>query len=443
MGEECDDGNTASGDACSSSCLAEVCGNSRLDGNEECDDGNTAAGDGCSQLCRREFCGDGSLTPAPVPTAATLIWTASGCQPEGQGQVRLSVNGREVLSGSLDNTCSCDMTVREITTTNPQVLSAFSPSGQNFLLFEITGIGSSNSLRGWATLRLSGVPLREVVIFDSGQAGDAEARRGALCASGEAEYVFGDSVRGAIAPPWGPEECDDGNAIPGDGCSDTCQLGGCGDGRRTPDEECDDGNTDNGDGCSAACLIEGCSFCNPQTGECGSKQDGFACGDGNACTLQDACQQGFCVGSSTTTCAPPTACQQPGVCDPQSGACTFTPRPNGVSCSDGNACTRSDSCQAGACVGANPVVCVASDACHDAETCNPTTGQCPQVAKPEGATCNDQDPLHPERPLPAGRLPRARPGGLQHQRRLSGAAGHLRAAAGLPVSRSLRRDVLR
>jgi cysteine-rich repeat protein len=56
--EECDDGNTASGDACSADCLAEVCGNLRVDFGEECDDGNTADGDGCDAACLFE-CGNG------------------------------------------------------------------------------------------------------------------------------------------------------------------------------------------------------------------------------------------------------------------------------------------------------------------------------------------------------------------------------------------------
>ena len=72
--EKCDDGNTASGDGCSADCSAveegyecppaggactkanpepkdAVCGNGTLEGDENCDDGNTASGDGCSADC--------------------------------------------------------------------------------------------------------------------------------------------------------------------------------------------------------------------------------------------------------------------------------------------------------------------------------------------------------------------------------------------------------
>jgi cysteine-rich repeat protein len=62
-GESCDDGDTESGDGCSDICLIEsgtpsgsdvgvsVCGNSIVESGEDCDDGNTSAGDGCSSIC--------------------------------------------------------------------------------------------------------------------------------------------------------------------------------------------------------------------------------------------------------------------------------------------------------------------------------------------------------------------------------------------------------
>jgi fibro-slime domain-containing protein len=63
----------------------------------------------------------------------------------------------------------------------------------------------------------------------------------------------------------GAESCDDGNTVPLDGCSATCQAepdcsagvctSDCGDGL-VIDEECDDGNALDGDGCSSACLRE-------------------------------------------------------------------------------------------------------------------------------------------------------------------------------------------
>jgi len=62
----------------------------------------------------------------------------------------------------------------------------------------------------------------------------------------------------------GIEECDDGNVIPGDGCSERCQIERvmvaaapvCGDGILTVGEQCDDGNSVSGDGCDDFCRRE-------------------------------------------------------------------------------------------------------------------------------------------------------------------------------------------
>ncbi len=57
------------------------------------------------------------------------------------------------------------------------------------------------------------------------------------------------------------EQCDDGNRVSCDGCSNLCQVelgGDCGDGlvASVCGETCDDGNPLGGDGCSAQCLLE-------------------------------------------------------------------------------------------------------------------------------------------------------------------------------------------
>jgi cysteine-rich repeat protein len=56
--ETCDDGNTAGGDGCSSTCQHEYCGDGEPGPHEQCDDGNTVDGDGCNATCEREYCGD-------------------------------------------------------------------------------------------------------------------------------------------------------------------------------------------------------------------------------------------------------------------------------------------------------------------------------------------------------------------------------------------------
>ena len=52
------------------------------------------------------------------------------------------------------------------------------------------------------------------------------------------------------------EQCDDGNAISGDGCHN-CKLEYCGNGVIDLNwEVCDDGNNTNGDGCNAGCTSD-------------------------------------------------------------------------------------------------------------------------------------------------------------------------------------------
>jgi hypothetical protein len=70
---------------------------------------------------------------------------------------------------------------------------------------------------------------------------------------------------------------------------------------------------------------------------------------------------------------------------------TLTILADGSSCSDGNACTQTDTCQSGTCAGANPVICTASDPCHAVGLCDPGTGVCSNPAAPDGTACNDGD----------------------------------------------------
>jgi hypothetical protein len=54
------------------------------------------------------------------------------------------------------------------------------------------------------------------------------------------------------------------------------------------------------------------------------------------------------------------------------GVCTYTNMANGTSCSDGNLCTVSDTCQAGVCAG-SPKLCFTTNGCERI-ACDPTTG---------------------------------------------------------------------
>ena len=95
--EECDDGNTANGDGCSSTCKKEasstptspICGNKIVETGEGCDDGNTVSGDGCSSSCQVEqsqpvqtdpVCGNGIVESGEDCDDGNLIY-GDGCSP--------------------------------------------------------------------------------------------------------------------------------------------------------------------------------------------------------------------------------------------------------------------------------------------------------------------------------------------------------------------------
>jgi cysteine-rich repeat protein len=89
----------------------------------------------------------------------------------------------------------------------------------------------------------------------------------------------------------GPELCDDGNLVDGDGCAANCEsvdpqyscakagacvfYAVCGNATIEANEGCDDGNQVSGDGCSPACVVERDWVCGPM-----GCQRSVRCGDG-------------------------------------------------------------------------------------------------------------------------------------------------------------------
>jgi hypothetical protein len=63
------------------------------------------------------------------------------------------------------------------------------------------------------------------------------------------------------------------------------------------------------------------------------------------------------------------------------------PKADGTGCNDMNACTQTDTCQAGVCTGSNPVICTALDECHDVGVCDTSTGVCSNPQKADNTLC--------------------------------------------------------
>jgi hypothetical protein len=145
--------------------------------------------------------------------------------------------------------------------------------------------------------------------------------------------------------------------------------------------------------CTALDDCHNVGTCNSSTGICSNPQkpNGSACDDGDACTQTDECQSGNCVGSDPVACTPLDQCHNAGTCDSGTGVCSDPPKVDGSPCDDGDACTQTDTCQSGTCTGADPIVCTASDPCHDVGVCNPGTGVCSDPPKADGSPCDDGD----------------------------------------------------
>ena len=87
----------------------------------------------------------------------------------------------------------------------------------------------------------------------------------------------------------------------------------------------------------------------------GFEAPGTACSDGNACTTTDTCDgAGLCVGGPAPNCDDGNPCTVDS-CDPVLGCVNNAAAATGFACSDGNACTTPDTCDgAGLCVGGQP-----------------------------------------------------------------------------------------
>ncbi|HWA71882.1 MAG TPA: DUF4215 domain-containing protein [Polyangiaceae bacterium] len=207
LGEVCDDGNSQSGDGCSSDCKTVEtsyacpepgkpcvslvrCGDGKLGGAETCDDGNVAAGDGCAADCKLESGWD-----CPTPSVPCVPHCGDGV-----------LNGAEQCEApNVGHGCSADCLLEP----------------------------------GYVCDSPSGSPGKPAVCHLT-RCGDKTVE--------------------------GSEACDDGNAIDGDRCSASCTLepdcssgtcvSKCGDHVKLPPEECDDGNTRDGDGCNHDCKQE-------------------------------------------------------------------------------------------------------------------------------------------------------------------------------------------
>jgi hypothetical protein len=121
-----------------------------------------------------------------------------------------------------------------------------------------------------------------------------------------------------------------------------------------------------------ACFVEACD---KSLGQCVKKNtvDLTACEDGQPCTKASVCQAGKCVGGEPI--------------------CTCSSNADCTAFDDGNPCNGVLACTAGKCQvqSGTVVVCPSKGSCTD-NACNPASGQCEQKPKLDGAACEDGNP---------------------------------------------------
>ena len=397
-GEECDDGNTASGDGCSATglieagflchvpgracSLASLCGNNTVNAGESCDDGDTTAGDnGCSATCDLSLCGNGVFNNRPFPNFDQEIcddgnrFEGDGCSRQCEVEpgfacagspsrcVRAGVavfntgvdqNNRRLESGAdphwfYTGTATGAATGARAANDWPQEIQTArfmaAPLGAPVCVFQNFIVPSTTNI---AQFRLRLATFNDNA-FDGARVNGTAVTPVTVNDPGGFPWQKNIFREFGTTAPWRPglnriELCNENAATEPnafrylfvDAYDDRC-----GDGVISLREDCDDGNNQNGDGCSASCGIEPGYGCTGQPSTCaqtcgnGALNPGEQCDDCNG-TVGDGCNASCRVESGY-------ACPTPG--QPCVQTCGNGTINAGEQCDDGNQ-RDSDGCSA-------------------------------------------------------------------------------------------------
>lgn len=323
--EVCDDGNTVSGDNCDSNCTPTGCGNGVQTSGEGCDDGNATSGDGCDINCTPTGCGNGVVT------------TGEACEPPNQGTCDASCQMVCAQASDCADTDPCTTNERCVA---PACLVDPTPTDDSEPCTvdgcNATGVFHSPLVNG-TTCVLVGEPTTR-----------------ALCVTGTCVVArCGDGYIDANAPT-GAEECDDGNTVNDDACSNACKPARCGDAIVQAGEGCDDGGTASNDGCTSACQAETCGDAIQQPSEMcddGNAQPNDGC---SAACLHELCGDG--IVQTNEECDDMNAVDEDGCAICRLGICGDGIVQRDETCDDGNqmngdACPNTCGPQASGCCG--------------------------------------------------------------------------------------------
>jgi cysteine-rich repeat protein len=244
------------------------CGDGIVGATEQCDDGNVVSLDGCSSTCL--------LEPSEVEPNEDGTPQTGGSSVLGNDFAIAAADANGAFTASVQR-------VGHIVPAGDEDVFAFqnTAAGPATVRFDVwnsaLGVGVPCGLTIDTALVIrnaAGTVLRQ----NDDRNGSTDRCSGTtfVLAAGQRSYLqileFGDNAvipnyvmtatftavcsNGVLEPG---EQCDDGNATGGDGCSATCQLepmAACGNGVLEAGEQCDDGNVTNGDGCSVTCQLE-------------------------------------------------------------------------------------------------------------------------------------------------------------------------------------------
>ena len=151
-----------------------------------------------------------------------------------------------------------------------------------------------------------------------------------------------------------------------------------------------------GEACTLDLCAKGTCISGPNVCGCLADLDCKAFEDGNLCNGTLRCQgdgaNKVCVVATATVvqCTGGGFCGDPA-CNPLTGQCKITSENEGLKCDDGDACTATDTCLEGVCVGK---VGVAALDCDDQDPCTVDTCKVDKgcVNTPDTAICDDGDP---------------------------------------------------
>jgi hypothetical protein len=372
------------------------CGNGVVDPNEQCDDGNTTSGDCCSSTCQYEA-GGGACADDGNPCTNDQCNGSGGCaHPPNTAPCDDGIfcNGVDVCSGGTcthpgdpcpgadgDGNCSesCDEAADTCTAPDPN------GSACNDGLF---CNGADQCSAGACTVH-GGDPC-------PGPDGDAN------CAESCDEAADACTA----ADPNG-SACNDGLFCTG---ADTCSGGACSGHTGDPcvgGVECNNVCNEGLDTCALAagtpCTADGNPCTDDQcngAGSCTHPNNTAPCDDGLFCNGADVCAGGTCTHAGNPcaggpecadTCnegaddcfeaagTPCTADANPCTLDQcdGTGACAHPNVTDGTVCSDGDACTTGETCTGGVCGGGSTTVCALCETCD-------TLGGCVEAPRPSG-----------------------------------------------------------